>query len=87
MEILNRSNREMAKNFSEAKKKPSRERVPKKILKKVEKSGVIQKDGDGNWRIINMHNPGGPVYWRAKYASKEKAQNSLRAFQSGAWGK
>ena len=67
--------------------KGPREVVPKKIVKKAKKSGVVQKDSEGNWRIINMNAPGGPVFWRPKYSSKEKAENCLQAYHSGAWNK
>jgi len=67
--------------------KAPRELVPKKIVKKAKKSGVVQKDSDGNWRIINMHGPQGPIYWAPKYSSKEKAENCLRAYQAGKWNK
>jgi uncharacterized protein YegP (UPF0339 family) len=65
-----------------------REVVPKKIVKKAQKSGVVQKDADGNWRVINMHGPNGQaIYWKPKYGSKEKAENALKSYQSGAWSK
>lgn len=65
-----------------------RQEVPKKIVKKAQKSGVVQKDAEGNWRIINMHGPGGkPVYWKPKYKSKESAENVLRSYHSGGWNK
>lgn len=65
-----------------------REVVPKKIVKKAKKSGVVQKDADGNWRVINMHGPNGQaIYWKPKYGSREKAENALKSYQSGAWSK
>lgn len=65
-----------------------REVVPKKIVKKAKKSGVVQKDAEGNWRVINMHGPNGQaIYWKPKYGSKEKAENALKSYQSGAWSK
>lgn len=67
--------------------KGPREVVPKKIVKKAKKSGVVQKDQNGNWRIINMNSPQGPVYWKPVYKSKESAENCLRAYQSGQWKK
>ena len=67
--------------------KGPREAVPKKIVKKAKKSGVVQKDQNGNWRIINMNSPQGPVYWKPVYKSKESAENCLRAYQSGQWKK
>ena len=67
--------------------KAPRELVPKKIVKKAKKSGVVQQDSEGNWRIINMNAPQGPIYWVPKYSSKEKAENCLRAYQAGKWNK
>lgn len=68
--------------------KGPREAVPKKIVKKAKKSGVVQKDSNGNWRIINMNGPEGhPVYWVPKYKSKESASAALRSFESGRWKK
>ena len=65
-----------------------REVVPKKIVKKAKKSGVVQKDAEGNWRVINMHGPNGQaIYWKPKYGSREKAENALKSYQSGAWSK
>lgn len=65
-----------------------RQEVPKKIVKKAQRSGVVQKDSEGNWRIINMHGPGGkPVYWKPKYKSKESAENVLKSYHSGGWNK
>lgn len=68
--------------------KGPREAVPKKIVKKAKKSGVVQQDSKGNWRVINMNGPEGhPVFWAPKYSSEEKAKNALRAFESGRWKK
>ncbi len=68
--------------------KAPREVVPKKIVKKAKKSGVVQKDAEGNWRVINMHGPNGQaIYWKPKYGSREKAENALKSYQSGAWSK
>ncbi len=68
--------------------KAPREEVPKKIVKKAKKSGVVQKDSDGNWRIINMNGPDGKaIYWKPKYSSKEKAENALKSYHSGGWNK
>lgn len=65
-----------------------RQEVPDKIVKKAKKSGVVQKDSEGNWRIINMHGPGGkPVYWKPKYKSREAAENVLKSYHSGGWNK
>ena len=68
--------------------KGPREAVPKKIVKKAKKSGVVQKDSNGNWRIINMNGPEGhPVFWKPVYKSKESASAALRSFESGRWRK
>lgn len=68
--------------------KGPREEVPKKVVKKAKRSGVVQQDADGNWRIINMNGPGGkPVYWKPKYKSKESAENVLKSYHSGGWNK
>lgn len=67
--------------------KSPRELVPKKIVKKAKRSGVIQKDQNGNWRIINMNAPQGPVFWAPKYKSKEACQRVLDSYHSGGWNK
>lgn len=56
-----------------------REKVPEKILKKAKEDGVIQKDSDGNWRIISMKSG---EYWNAKYSSREKAESALSAYHA-----
>lgn len=59
----------------------NREVVPKDIAKRGRKEGVIQKDSNGNWRIISFKtNP--PEFWNAKYKSKEKAENALQAYHA-----
>ena len=68
--------------------KGPREAVPKKIVKKAKKSGVVQKDSNGNWRIINMNGPEGhPVYWKPVYKSKESATAALNSWSAGKWKK
>ena len=68
--------------------KGPREAVPKKIVKKAKKSGVVQKDSNGNWRIINMHGPEGhPVFWKPCYKSKESASAALNSWSAGKWRK
>lgn len=65
-----------------------REEVPRKIAKKAKRSGVVQQDSDGHWRIINMNGPEGkPIYWKPKYKSKEAAENVLKSYHSGGWNK
>ena len=56
-----------------------REKVPDSILKKSMEDGVIQKDENGVWRIINRQKA---AYWNAHYKTKEDALKSLRAYQA-----
>ena len=56
-----------------------REKVPDSILKKSMEDGVIQKDENGVWRIINRQKG---VYWNSHYKAKEDALKSLRAYQA-----
>ena len=56
-----------------------REKVPDSILKKSMEDGVIQKDENGVWRIINRQKG---VYWNSHYKTKEDALKSLRAYQT-----
>ena len=56
-----------------------REKVSKSILKEAKKSGVIQKDASGNWRIISMKSG---EYWNAKYETREKAEKALAAYHA-----
>jgi len=65
--------------------KQDREVVPDDIVKKVkEGDGVIQKDHNGNWRIISMktktNKSGKPEFWDAKYDSKEAASKALGGY-------
>ena len=55
----------------------NREDVPEKILEEAKKSGVVQKDGEGHWRIISIK---AGKYWTPKYQTKEKAENALAAY-------
>ena len=55
----------------------NRETVPDDITSKVEKSGVIQQDREGRWRIINKDKK---KFWTAKYKSKESAEAGLRGY-------
>ena len=57
-----------------------REIVPNSIVKKVlDGEGVIHYY-KGYWRIVSMKtNP--PTFWPAKFSSKEKAENQLKAYQ------
>lgn len=56
-----------------------REKVSKENLKEAKKSGVIQKDSDGNWRIISLK---AGEYWDAKYETREKAEAALAAYHA-----
>ena len=76
---LARKHKKEEKKFSDA-----REPVPEDILEKAKKSGVVQKDKDGNWRIINID---GKVFWRAKFSSKEAGQRALQSYKMGKWNK
>lgn len=58
-----------------------REKVPRAIAEEGRKSGVVQKDQDGVWRIISYKtNP--PEFWNAHYKSKKDAENALKAYQA-----
>ena len=60
--------------------KQDREVVPADIVKKVkEGDGVIQKDHNGDWRIVSMKtNP--PTFWDAHYDSKALASKALGGY-------
>lgn len=61
------------KRFSE-----TRESVPEDIMSKVRSGGgVIQKDHDGVWRIINKRKG---VFWNAHYDSRSNAEAALRGY-------
>lgn len=57
----------------------TREKVPTDLLEESWKTGVVQKDSKGDWRIINRKKG---VFWTPKYSSKTKAENSLRAYHA-----
>ena len=58
-----------------------REKVPSDIAKKGRKSGVVQKDRKGIWRIISYKtNP--PEFWNAHYDTKEDAEKALDAYHA-----
>lgn len=66
------------KNYS----KQDREVVPDDIVEKVKNGGgVIQKDHNGDWRIISMktktNKSGKPEYWSGHYSSKKDASAAL----------
>lgn len=65
--------------------KQTREVVPEDIVKKVKNGGgVIQKDHNGDWRIISMktktNKSGKPEFWDARYDSKEAASKALGGY-------
>ena len=82
--ILDKSGKEMREvNFS----KTSREVVPGDIVKKVKDGGgVIQKDHNGDWRIISMktktNKSGKPEFWPQKGSTKAEMKKILQAYQS-----
>lgn len=58
-----------------------REKVPSDIAKEGKKSGVVQKDKNGKWRIISYKtNP--PEFWDAHYASRSDAEDALSAYHA-----
>ena len=82
--ILDKSEKEMREvNFS----KTSREVVPGDIVKKVKDGGgVIQKDHNGDWRIISMktntNKSRKPEFWPQKGSTKAEMKKILQAYQS-----
>ena len=64
-----------------SKKEDNREIVPSDIAEKGKKEGVIQKDKNGNWRIISFRAKP-PRFWDAKYETKAKAEAALKAYQA-----
>ena len=64
--------------------KQDREVVPDDIAEEGRKSGVVQKDKNGNWRIISYktktNKSGKPEFWDAKYESKEAAEKALGGY-------
>lgn len=56
-----------------------REKVPDDIMEKVEKSGVVQQDREGRWRIINKKKR---EFWNQIYSSKERGQAALAAYHA-----
>ena len=78
--ILDRSTKEMKEASEKSYSKQDREVVPADIVKKVkEGDGVIQKDHNGDWRIVSMKtNP--PTFWDAHYDSKSSASKALGGY-------
>lgn len=58
-----------------------REKVPFDIAKKGKTSGVVQKDRNGDWRIISFKQSP-PEFWDAHYDSKEDAEKALSAYHA-----
>lgn len=63
------------KNYS------GREKVPQAIVEKARKSGVVQKDSNGVWRIISLKTSPAE-YWDAHYDTREDAEKALAAYHA-----
>lgn len=63
------------KNYS------GREKVPQDIAEKARKSGVVQKDSNGVWRIISLKTSPAE-YWDAHYDTREDAEKALAAYHA-----
>ena len=61
--------------------KTFREKVPEDIAKEGKKSGVIQKDKHGSWRIIS-YKQSQPEFWDTHYDSKADAEAALGAYHA-----
>lgn len=55
----------------------SQEKCPEDILEKAKEDGVIQKDHEGNWRIVSLKKG---TLWNSHYKTKESAMKSLAAY-------
>ena len=64
----------------------TREKVPSDIAKEGRKSGVIQKDRSGKWRIIS-YKTSPPEFWDAHYDTREDAEKALAAYHAEKGGK
>lgn len=89
--ILKRSGKEMKEAAQKEYSKQDREVVPADIVKKVkEGGGVIQKDHNGDWRIISMktktNKSGRPEFWPSRFKTKESALDQLQAYQKSKHG-
>lgn len=83
--ILTKSAKEMKEAAQKEYSKQDREVVPADIVKKVKDGGgVIQKDHNGDWRIISMktktNKSGMPEFWSGHYSSKEEASKALSGY-------
>lgn len=63
------------KNYS------GRKKVPQAIAEKARKSGVVQKDSNGVWRIISLKTSPAE-YWDAHYDTREDAEKALAAYHA-----
>ena len=61
--------------------KAYREKVPSDIAEEGKRSGVVQKDKNGSWRIIS-YKTSPPEFWDAHYDSKEEAEKALAAYHA-----
>lgn len=64
----------MDKEFSD-----NREDVPEDILEKAKKEGVVQKDHNGDWRIVAIKKK---KFWSPIYSSEEKAKSALAGYHA-----
>jgi hypothetical protein len=64
---------DISKEFSE------QEKAPQDILERAKKEGVIQKDHNGDWRIVSLKKG---TLWNARYQSKAKAKSALSAYHA-----
>lgn len=83
--ILDKSTKEMKEAAQKSYSKQDREVVPDDIVKKVkEGGGVIQKDHNGDWRIISMktktNKSGKAEFWPSKFKTKAQAKQQLEAY-------
>lgn len=89
--ILKKSGKEMKKAAQKEYSKQDREIVPADIVKKVKDGGgVIQKDHNGDWRIISMktktNKSGKAEFWPSRFKTKESALDQLQAYQKSKHG-
>ena len=80
--ILDKSTKEMKEASEKSYSKQDREIVPADIVKRVKDGdGVIQKDHNGDWRIISMktktNKSGKAEFWSGHYSSKKDASAAL----------
>jgi hypothetical protein len=83
--ILNKSAKDMKEAAEKLYSKQDREVVPDDIVEKVKNGGgVIQKDHNGDWRIISMktktNKSGKEEFWPSKFKTKAQAKQQLEAY-------